>query len=255
MIRSYFLLIPILVIFAVIGLSGCATSPQHRKQVTRLHHAAVLNAQLGINYMRTGELKKADKKLKQALRQDPDSYQVRNAYALLMQRLGKNGEAERNFSKAVQLKPNSGSVHNNFGVFLCEQGNYHRAYKQFKAAWSNRLYSTPEYAYANAGVCAVKQGKKSLAEKDFKQALDYHPDFAPALYQLAKLASEQGHKHKAAAYLKKIKASDRYTPDILSLCLKVKRALGDMNGAANCARDLYRMFPNSPQAKALLGNQ
>ncbi|OBS10643.1 type IV pilus biogenesis/stability protein PilW [Acidihalobacter prosperus] len=246
---------PFLIITALATLAGCATSPQERKAEAQQHRAAVLNAQLGIDYMQTGNLKLADEKLKRALSQDPNSSVVRNAYALLMQRLGRNDEAEENFSKAVALKPNDGDVHNNFGVFLCEQEHYTRAYAQFKDAWSNPLYNTPEYAYANAGVCAVRQGDKKLAEQRFEQALKVQPGFAPALYQLAKLASEQGDNQKADAYLGRITGEARYTPDILALCLKVKREVGDMNGAADCARDLYRMFPNSPQARALLQNQ
>ncbi|AOU98217.1 type IV pilus biogenesis/stability protein PilW [Acidihalobacter yilgarnensis] len=245
----------VLVIIALASLAGCATSPQERKEEAQQHRAAVLNAQLGIDYMRTGNLKLADEKLKRALNQDPNSSIVRNAYALLMQRLGKNNEAEDNFSKAVALKPSDGDVHNNFGVFLCEQGHYSRAYVQFKEAWSNPLYNTPEFAYANAGICALKQGDKKLAEQRFEQALHEQPGFSPALYQLAKLAADQGHNQKADAYLGRITGEARYSPNILALCLKVKRAVGDMNGAADCARDLYRMFPNSPQARALLQNR
>lgn len=238
--------------FVLISLAGCATSPQSRKEEAQLQRAAVLNAQLGIDYMRSGNLKLANKKLSLAMEQDPDSATVRNANALLMQRLGRYNAAETNFSRALELQPQNASVHNNYGVLLCERGHYQRAYQQFKAAWKNPLYETPEFAYANAGVCAVKQQNSALAVKRFKQALNVRPGFSPALYELAKLSAQQGHNQRANAYLDRITGRDRYTPGILALCLKVKRALGDMSGAAVCARDLYRIFPNSPQARALL---
>lgn len=255
MIRSAFYMRLLLVSATLIALAGCATSPQERKAEQQMHRAAVLNAQLGIDYMNTGNLKLADEKLKRALDQDSNSALVRNAYALLMQRLGRNDAAEENFQKAVDLKPDDGDVRNNFGVFLCEQGKYERAQNEFKSAWSNPLYNTPEFAYANAGVCALNQHNDKLAEKRFHQALDKRPGFAPALYQLARLSASQGHYQKADAYLGRITGAARYTPNILALCLKVKRTVGDMSGAADCARDLYRMFPNSPQARALLHTQ
>lgn len=239
----------------LLTLAGCATSPQERKEEARLHRAATLNAQLGIDYMRSGDLKLATDKLNLAMDQDPDSATVRNANALLMQRLGRYNAAEDNFTRALELKPQKASVHNNYGVFLCERGHFNRAYEQFKAAWNNPLYETPEFAYANAGICALKQQNRALAVKRFNQALNERPDFAPALYELAKLSAQQGHNRHANDYLSRITGRDRYTPGILSLCLKVKRALGDMNGAAVCARDLYRLFPNSPQARALLQAQ
>ncbi|AOV16873.1 type IV pilus biogenesis/stability protein PilW [Acidihalobacter aeolianus] len=253
--RITFSLRSIFIVLALITLAGCATSPQERKAEAQMHRAAVLNAQLGIDYMNTGNLKLADEKLKRALDQDPDSVLVRNAYALLMQRLGKNDAAEENFRKALDLKPDDGDVRNNFGVFLCEQGKYGQAQKQFKSAWSNPLYNTPEFAYANAGICALNEHNDTLAKQRFHQALEKRPGFAPALYQLAKLAASKGQYQKADAYLGRITGAARYTPDILALCLKVKRTVGDMNGAADCARDLYRMFPNSPQARALLQTQ
>lgn len=244
-----------LMLMACLSLAGCATSPQQIQAEAQVHRAAKLNAQLGIDYMRTGNLKMASRKLEAARKQDPNSSMVRNAYALLMQRLGRYQAADANFSRAIELKPQYASAHNDYGVFLCEQGHYQRAYTQFREAWKNPLYDTPEFAYANAGSCALKQDNKILAEKYFNQALNNNPGFVPALYQLAKLLADQGHIHRADAYLGRITGRARYTPEILALCLKVKRALGDMNGATVCARDLYRIFPNSPQARALLHNQ
>lgn len=241
----------LLILVGLMLFSGCATQ-QTRVNQKRLHDAALINAQLGIDYMRSGNLKRAHAKLKLAMSQNPDSSRVRSAYALLMQRLGENSKAENNFRKALELDPSSADVHNNFGAFLCGQKRYAEAQKQFKDALSNPLYSTPQYAYANSGLCYLNQGDEAKAMKAFDKTLKLAPNFIPVLYQLAKLSANKGNWKKADTYLREVQGSSHYSPAILALCMKVKQHLGDMNGAALCARDLYRMFPNSPEAKALL---
>lgn len=232
-------------------LAGCATQ-QVQVDQQRLHNAGLINAQLGIDYMKSGNLQRAYDKLKLAVSQYPDSSTIRYAYALLMQRLGENGKAETNFRKAIALDPKDSAAHNNFGQFLCTQKRYQEAQDQFRAALANPLYSTPQYAYANSGFCYLEQGDRPRAKAAFERTLKIAPDFPAGPYGLAKLAADAGAWKKADAYLARIQGQAHYSPPILSLCIKVKRQLGDMSGAATCARDLYRMFPDSAEAKALL---
>ena len=236
--------------FTLLVMGGCATQqPQVDQQ--HLHQAGLINAQLGIDYMNSGQMQRAHDKLTLAMSQYPDSSMIRYAYALLMQRLGENAKAEKNFRKAIQLNPSESSAHNNFGIFLCEQKRYQEAQKQFKDALNNPLYSTPQFAYANSGFCYIRQGKPKLAATAFNQALKVSSDFPSALYGLAKIAADKGDWKSADKSLGRIKGQAHYSPSILALCIKVKQHQGDLQGATQCARDLYRMFPNSPQAKAL----
>lgn len=237
--------------YGLLLAGGCATQPTRVDQ-QRLHNAALINVQLGIDYLRSGQLQRAYDKLKLALSQYPGSSKVRNAYALLMQRLGENKKAEENFRKAVQIAPKDSDAHNNFGVFLCSQKRYNEAQQQFKAALANPLYATPQYAYTNAGLCYLDQGKREQAKRAFDKALKVDPSFPPVLFQLAKQAADQGNWKRADHYLGRITGRAHYTPSILGLCIKVKQHLGDTNGATNCARDLYRLFPHSAEAKMLL---
>lgn len=233
-------------------VGGCATQ-QSRVNQDHLHKAGLINAQLGIDYMTSGNLKRANEKLSLALSQYPGSSTIRYAYALLMQRLGENAKAEKNFRKAIQIDPQDADAHNNFGAFLCGRKHYQQAQKQFQAALANPLYSTPQYAYANSGLCYLDQGDQKRAMVQFKKALKVDPRFVPVLYLLGKQAAGRKDWTTADKYLRRVMGRARYTPRVLALCMKVKQHLGDLNGAAQCARDLYRMFPNSPEAKALLG--
>jgi len=236
--------------FTLLALGGCATQ-QTQVDQQRLHRAGLINAQLGIDYMNSGNMQRAYDKLTLALSQYPDSSTIRYEYALLMQRLGENAKAEENYRKSIQLNPKASYAHNNFGIFLCEQKRYQEAQKQFKDALANPLYSRPQGAYANSGFCYINQGDYKHAKVAFEQALKVAPDFRSALYGLAKIAADEGDWKSADKSLSRIKGQAHYWPPILALCIKVKQHLGDLVGATQCARDLYRMFPNSPQAKAL----
>lgn len=239
---------------AVLFVAGCATQPPQTGGVSeqRLHRAALINTQLGIDYMRSGDLKRAYDKLKLALSQYPDSSTVNYAYALLMQRLGEDAKARAHYQKALQLDPKNSDAHNNYGVFLCQKGEYAKAQTQFKAALANPLYGTPQVAYANSGFCYLDQGNKQAAEHAFKAALNASPDFKPALYGLVKLYSEAGRWKTADRYLQQAGKRIYDWPPLLGLCLQVKQHIGDLQGATQCARMLYRRYPNSPEAKALL---
>ena len=121
----------------------------------------------------------------------------------------------------------------------------------FKAALGNPLYSTPQFAYANSGFCYINQGDGKHAKAAFEHALQVAPGFASALYGLARLSADAGDWKHADKYLNRVQGQAHFSPAVLALCMKVKQHLGDLMGATQCARDLYRMFPNSPEAKAL----
>jgi type IV pilus assembly protein PilF len=231
-------------------VGGCATQ-QTQVDQQRLQQAGLINARLGIDYMNSGNIQRAHDKLKLAVEQYPDSSSIRYEYALLMQRLGENAKAEASFRKAIELDPKDSQAHNNFGIFLCEQKRYGEAQKEFKAALANPLYSTPQGAYANSGLCYLNQGDYKHADVAFNKALKIYPGFPSALYGLARVAADEGDWKSADKYLGRIQGRAHYSPPILALCMKVKQHVGDLMGATQCARDLYRMFPNSPEAKAL----
>lgn len=239
----------------IIGLTGCAIQPTTINE-NRLHQAGLINAQLGIDYMQQRHLNRAYQKLKLARSQYPNSPKILNAYALLMQRLRETGKARSAFQKALELNPGEPEVHNNYGAFLCSQKEYSAAQKQFRLALSNPLYRTPQYAYANAGLCYLNMGQLPKAILKFQQALKVAPLFPPALFNLTEITAKNKNWTRADHYLGMIPRSTlNSSPTMLGLCMRIKRHLNNLNAAANCARILYLKYPNSPEAKALLRGQ
>ena len=229
------------------ALAGCA----NQQVVQQRHDAAVYNTELGIAYMRRGDLAVAQTKLDRALQENPDDPDVRSARALLFARLGDAKHADHEFREALRLAPKNPDFQNNYAVYLCGVGRVDEGVQNFLRAARNPLYVTPELAYDNAGVCLRSAHRDVEAEQMFRDALTIRPNFAQALWQLADLAFSQGKLAEARKDIDAFLAVNQETPDLLLLAVKVTRAQGDRLDAELYARRLQLDFPDSAQARAL----
>jgi type IV pilus assembly protein PilF len=228
-------------------LAGCA----NQQAVQRQHDAAIYNTELGIAYMRRGDLAIAQTKLDRALKENPDDPDVHSARALLFARLGDPKQADREFREALRLAPKNPDFQNNYAVYLCSVGRVDEGVQTFLRAAHNPLYLTPELAYDNAGVCLRSAHRNVESAQMFTDALAIRPGFAQALWQLADLNFSQGKLAQARQEIDAYLASNQETPDLLLLAVKVMRAQGDRLDAALYARRLQLDFPDSAQAHAL----
>ncbi len=219
--------------------------------VQQHHDAAIYNTELGIAYMRRGDLAIAQTKLDRALQENPDDPDVHSARALLFARLDDPKQAEREFREALRLAPKNPDFQNNYAIYLCSIGRIDDGVQTFLRAAHNPLYLTPELAYDNAGVCLHGAHHDVEAAQMFADALTIRPGFAQALWQLADLNFSQGKLDQARQEIDAYLASNQETPDLLLLAVKVTRAQGDRLDAQLYARRLQLDFPDSAQAHAL----
>ena len=229
------------------GLAGCAN-----QQVVQQHRdAAIYNTELGIAYMRRGDLAVAQTKLDRAVKENPDDPDVHNARALLFARLGEPEQADREYREAMRLAPKNPDFQNNYAIYLCGVGRVDDGVQTFLRAAHNPLYMTPELAYDNAGVCLRSAHKNVEAAQMFTDALAIRPNFGQALWQLADLDFSQGKLAQARQEIEAFLAANQENPDLLLLAVKVARAQGDRLNAELYARRLQLDFPDSAQAHAL----
>lgn len=214
--------------------------------------AASYNAQLGVGYLQNGRLDLAKEYLDKALKYNPRSVEANHYYALLQERLNDDASASRYFIKAVRLsKTTNPELMNNYGSHLCRIGKYDKAISAFKLALRDPLYRTPEYAYANIGVCLNKQGRAAEAEHYFQQALNANENFGLALYQLAELNYQNQQYAKAQAFWFRHRDTSSLTPESLLLCVQISSALNDAAQVEQCTQTLLARFPNSAEAQRL----
>jgi len=237
----------VVALLAALALTGCA----NQQAVRRQHDAAVYNTELGIAYMRRGQLAVAQRKLDRALQENPDDPDVHSARALLFARLREPKAADREFRQALRLAPKNPDFQNNYAVYLCSVGRVDEGVRTFLAAARNPLYMTPELAFENAGLCLRSVHRDRQATRMFRQALAIRPGFAQALWEIADLDYTHGRLDQARREIDAFLASNQETPDLLLLAVKVTRAQKDPLDAELYARRLQLDFPNSAQARAL----
>jgi type IV pilus assembly protein PilF len=236
---------------AVVAISlvcGCASQKRAEK---KKEDASTYNTQLGIAYLRQGDIPLAKEKLDRALKENPENPQVHSARAMLFDRMNDHKLADAEYQTALHLAPNDPDVSNNYAVYLCQTGRTDDGVKRFEVVARNALYRTPWVAYTNAGVCLRGAKRNADAAKNFKQALSLRPNFSEATYQLADLYFTDGNLTDARTQIDTYLGAFDETPDLLLLAVRIARAQNDRVATVLYSRKLRLDFPSSAQAKAL----
>lgn len=233
-------------------LGGCASSPEPDSgRAGAGADAASINVQLGVDYLRQGNLALAQTKLLRALKEDPGSADVHGALALLDERLGKARDADHEYQRALRLSHDSPAMLNNYAVYLCSHGRPDEGVRNFQEAASNPLYRTPWAAFTNAGVCLQTVHRNQEAMQLYSRALQTNPAFADAVLDAANLEYTEGRYVQARLRIDVYLMSYPPTPDLLLLAWRIAGAQNDMPGQQRYATRLAKEFPNSDQARAL----
>jgi type IV pilus assembly protein PilF len=236
-------------LLAAVGLAACSSQPSEREK--HLEDASTANTQLGIAYMRQGDIALAKEKLDRALLESPNNAEVHSARAMLFDRMNDPKEADREFKTALSLAPHDPDMINNYAVYLCQSGRTDEGVRRFEEVARNALYRTPWVAYTNAGVCLRTAKRHPEAARNFKQALLIRPNFAEAAYQLADLEFQDGNLTDARKQVDSYLGSYDETADLLLVGVRIARAQKDVVAASKYARKLRLDFPTSAQARAL----
>jgi type IV pilus assembly protein PilF len=231
-------------------LSACS-SMQSSGDAQRAKRISDANLQLGIAYMRQGDMDTAMAKLKKALEEEPGSASANGAIAVLYDRIGEGKLAEKHFERALSASPNDPELHNNYGGYLCRKGEYTRALKQFDDAANEPLYPGIAAALTNAGICAAKIPDAKQEEDYFRKALDHDPKFPYALLQMANLMLTRGNYLAARGYIQRFDAVSAPTAESLWLGVRIENKLGDQSASGSYALQLRNNFPDTKQAESL----
>ena len=234
-------------------LCACVTNatPRLKQSQSKTDSASSFNTQLGIEYLKKGDLPTAKEKLERAEKENPRDPNVHVALALLNERLNNSPKVDEEYRTALRLAPKDPDISNNYAVFLCRSKRYDEGVRRFMESATNALYQTPEAAYTNAGVCLRAADKLDEAERSFQRALQLRPNFAEAAYQLSDLELTRGKTTDARTRLDQFLGAFNATPELLLLGVRIARAGGDRLGLERFARLLRNEFPDSEQAKQL----
>lgn len=230
-------------------LAACASQPTDQR--SDREQAAQNHLQLGIHYMRQGNLSEAKTKMEQALRYDDDNAMAHSTIALLYEQINDIPEAKRHYRRALRLGDDNPAIRNNYGTFLCRQGEYRKAEEHLVQAAQNRLYDTPEAAWTNAGSCMRRIPDLEAAEEYFRKALHLRSDHREALWHMADMQFEREEYMSARAFLQRLMDQGDPLPETLLLGVRIEDALGARSEARRYAERLKREFPESDERERL----
>ena len=213
---------------------------------------ANVNTQLGLGYLRNGQLDLAFERLNTAVQADPNYAAAHNGLALVYDRLNEPEKAEEQFKLAIELNPSDSAAQTNYGAFLCQHGRIDEGEQYFLKAVKNPLYNKPALAYANAGLCKLRADDRSGAEVYFRAALRADPRFPVALLNMAQISFDQQAYLMARAYMQRYEEVSRHNARSLWLAIQIEEMLGDKDAVSSFAMLLRSDYPDSPETQMLL---
>lgn len=251
-------------LFISLLLSACAQPPgadtsnsqqTSTANVSAGQNRARVHTELAAGYFTRAQYAIALEELRAAISADNRYAPAYNMLGLVYMELREDKPAEENFRRAIQLAPNESESHNNYGWFLCTRNRIEPALAEFNEALRNPLYSAPERALSNAGICALKAGKVSAAEGYFTRALRIQPSQPGALASLAEIYYRQERYTESRALLSRYFEASQPTPATLWLGVRLARKLDDRNAEASYGLQLRKRYSNSAETQSLLRGQ
>jgi type IV pilus assembly protein PilF len=242
----------------LLAVTGCGTpsgggSQAPEQNNSRATASAKVHTELAGMYYERSQLGIALGEIAKALQADRNYAPAYNVRGLIHMALREDKEAEDDFQQSLQLDKSNSDAHNNYGWFLCQRDRAKESVPHFMAALKNPLYTTPERAYLNAGVCSQKAGKLQDAEEFLQRALLVQPDNPQALLALAELRFANGDylaaKKYFAGYAERI---ENPTAEQLWLGVRIERKVGDRNAAASYAVQLRKRYPETRETQLMM---
>jgi type IV pilus assembly protein PilF len=236
------------------ALTACVSTTS-RPRPTPDKDAATYNMQLGISYLRQGNLQAAREKLERAIDLEPGLATAHSALGLVFERLDDADGAERHYRRAVEVDGRDPDSLNALAVFTCSRRQKPaEALRLFDRALAVPLSvknANRAMLYTNAGTC-VKQSDPARAETYLRGALAQDPQYADALLQLADVSLVRGNGLAARGFLERHLARAPASAEALWLGVRIEQSMNDANAARGYGDRLRREFPESTETRRWL---
>lgn len=237
----------------VMFLAGCAADVYAADQAIqeRARNSAKIHTELAGLYFERAQMGIALSEIEIALQANRNYAPAYNVRGLIHMELREDKEAEEDFLQSLRLDKTDSETHNNYGWFLCQRNRETESIAHFLAAVKNPLYTTPERAYLNAGLCSQKTGNNKDAVDFLQRALRIQPDLGQALQALAELKFAEGDYPEARKYFA-AQRNENLTASQLWLAVRIERRVGDSNAEARYALQLRQRYPDARETQLLM---
>jgi type IV pilus assembly protein PilF len=238
------------VVVVWLGLLAACTTTGGGPEISD-EQAATANMNLGAGYLRQERPDAAVDALERAVRLDPRLSEAHSLLAMAYDQLDEPELAEEQHRRATQLDPANPEAQNRYAVFLCRHDRWEDARRYFDRAGDDPRYELRDMALTNAGICARQANDLTNAEAYFRRALEVNPVNKEALSRMVELSYQTENYLQSRAFLQRLSSVESLDARKLLLCYLIEHELGDSRAAENCANELSRQFPSSPELRQL----
>jgi len=251
----------IAILLSMILLGGCTSSSGPERvafdpEKAQAAASAKVHTELAAMYFERSQMGIALGEIEQALQSDPGYAPAYNMRGLLHMALREDKEAEADFRRSLSLDRDDSEAHNNYGWFLCQRGREKESMPHFMAALKNPLYTTPERAYLNAGLCARRAGNLKDAEEFLQRALAVQPALPQAMFVLAELNFNRGNIQTARKYFSGFAdRNEAMTAEQIWLGVRIERSAGNQELEKQYAVQLRKRFPDAPETRSMMSGE
>ena len=216
--------------------------------------AAEYNYQLGARYYGNKSYELARDRLERAIELDPRLAKAHMTLGMVYEALDNKRLATESYRNAIRSAPRDFNIQNAYAVFLCRQEDYEEARKYFDRAANHPENDDAEVTLTNAGLCMAQKPDLAAAEEFYRAALEHKETYGEALLQLCLLKYQQEDYLHSRAFLQRYMSSNITTAGVLYLASEIERKLGNDRGRQEFVNQLLRDFPESAEARRVLGS-
>lgn len=231
--------------------SSTTTRPGDKSTEAEVRRRARARTDLAAGYLRNGQYAVALEETRRAVSIDPGFADAYGMLGLIYMGLGERAQAEENFQRSLKLEPAGPDLNNNYGWYLCQTSRELEAMAYFQRALADPLYSTPEKANQNAGICYLQLKDYPNAERFLRRAFELDASNASTKYELARLYLATGRVDRAEFYYGLLTKSVQPSATSVWLGLRIARAQGNLRSESQFASELRQLYPSSPEAALL----
>lgn len=166
------------------------------------HREAALAA-LSDLYLESRRPNEAIETLTTLTRELPDKFYYLAWLATLLDQWGHTGAAVDHYLRYLERQPQDAKAHFNLALLYKRQRRFDEALKSYESAIELGI-NDPEEVYSNMGLVYSEMRDAARAEKMFRRSLEIDEKYIPALFNLAGLHEELGHREDAVGLYRSI---------------------------------------------------
>jgi tetratricopeptide (TPR) repeat protein len=196
----------------------------------------------GKKLLERGDYAAAVAELKTATSLVATNAQAWNYYGVALQHVGQFADAVLAYQRALALDRDLVEAHYNLGCLWLEQNKPDEAKSEF-TAYTLRRSNAPE-GWLKLGAAQLRADDVLGAEKSFSTALHFNPDDAEALNGLGLARVQRGHTREAAEFFAAtVRVHPDFAPAILNLATVEQQYLRDNKSALQHYRAYLALTP------------